>query len=320
MKPKISVIIPVYKAEKYISKCLHSLFNQSLTETEFIFVDDSSPDNSVAIIKETLNLYPHLIPHVHILQHDRNCGVSKSRQDGLQLAAGEYVIHCDPDDWIDTNFLEELYTRAIHDNADVVFCDFSYDNANYSKRISQKPKNFNSNSILCHLFINLHGSTWNKLIRTSKIKELDLEFDPRFNFCEDLLFNVKLFLNPLRISYTDKTQYHYNYSINPNSVVRKYSKESYEKDKELGLEIQKLIKNTPASTIGSNYMSFLIAWRSFIGNCFTNQEYKDNILPYWRGILRSYSSLSQKFLLLGSVLGFYRSLYHLYNKIKSYKK
>lgn len=122
LRPKVSVIIPVYNVEKYIEKCAESLFNQSLIELEFIFVDDCSQDRSLLLLT-VLDKYPYRKKQVKILVHENNLGVSQSRQDGLDIATGEYIIHCDPDDWVATNMYETMYMQAKKHSADIVFCN-----------------------------------------------------------------------------------------------------------------------------------------------------------------------------------------------------
>ena len=122
--PKISVIIPVYKAEPYIERCVRSLFSQTLDDLEYIFIDDCTPDNSISVLKAVLDEYPNRRDQVKIVNHQHNQGVSQSRQDGFDATTGEYVIHCDPDDWIEPEMYELLYDKAKSGNFDIVGCDF----------------------------------------------------------------------------------------------------------------------------------------------------------------------------------------------------
>ena len=134
-KPKLSVIIPVYKAEKFIERCCVSLFEQTLDNIEYIFVDDCSPDNSVNKIREIVARYPEREPMVKILSHSPNRGVSFSRQQGLEAATGEFVIHCDSDDWVDQDMYESAYKAAIDNDADVVRMGYITE---YSVRVGKR--------------------------------------------------------------------------------------------------------------------------------------------------------------------------------------
>lgn len=117
--PKISIIVPVYKAEPYLHRCVDSILAQTFTEWELILVDDGSPDQSGKICDE----YAKKDQRVKVI-HKVNGGVSSARQKGLDEARGEYTIHADPDDWAEPNMLEELYNEASKKEADMVMCDF----------------------------------------------------------------------------------------------------------------------------------------------------------------------------------------------------
>lgn len=114
--PKISVIIPVYNAEKYLQRCLDSVCKQSLKEIEIICIDDCSSDNSLEILKKYSKNYKNLI----VLHLEKNGGESAARNAGLALAQGEYLAFVDNDDELDLNFLEKLYQKARAENADIV--------------------------------------------------------------------------------------------------------------------------------------------------------------------------------------------------------
>ena len=125
-RPKVSVIIPVYNVEKYIERCARSLFGQTLDDIEYIFIDDCSTDNSIFIMQNILEEYPKRKNSVKIIRHSVNKGVGQTRQDGIDVASGQYLIHCDPDDWVDASIYQKLYSEAILKSAEMVICDFFY--------------------------------------------------------------------------------------------------------------------------------------------------------------------------------------------------
>ena len=120
--PIIRIIIPVYKAEGHLHRCVDSILAQSFTDFELLLVDDGSPDGSGKICDE----YAAKDSRVKVL-HKQNGGVSSARQTGIENAAGEYTIHADPDDWIEPTMLEELYNKATEEDADMVMCDYFFD-------------------------------------------------------------------------------------------------------------------------------------------------------------------------------------------------
>ena len=132
MQPKVSVIVPVYKAEKYLQRCVDSLLAQTFTDFELLLIDDGSPDRSGEICDE----YAAADSRVRVF-HKVNGGVSSARQCGMDNATGEYTIHADPDDWVEPIMLKELYVKAKEENADMVFCNYYWDKGCYSKVIRQ---------------------------------------------------------------------------------------------------------------------------------------------------------------------------------------
>ena len=131
---KVSVCIPVYGVEKYIERCARSLFEQTMAEgIEFIFVNDCTKDRSIEILEQVLSEYPQRKEQVKIIHHKKNGGLVAARNTGLKHATGDYIIHCDSDDWVDLNMYEAMYNKAIETNADMVYSDF-YINTPYREK------------------------------------------------------------------------------------------------------------------------------------------------------------------------------------------
>lgn len=118
MAPKISIIVPVYNVEKYLSTCLDSLINQTLKDIEIICINDGSTDNSLNILNE----YVKKDERIKIISQE-NQGLSMARNNGLKEAKGEYISFIDSDDWIDTKMYEKMYQQATEDNAEIVVCN-----------------------------------------------------------------------------------------------------------------------------------------------------------------------------------------------------
>ena len=121
--PKVSVLVAFYNVEKYFERCLDSLFNQSLKEIEFIFIDDGSTDKSFNILTEKLKEYPERKTLAKIIRHETNQGITKTRSEGLNLATGKYFTICDGDDWVDHDMYETLFNLGENENADLVGCN-----------------------------------------------------------------------------------------------------------------------------------------------------------------------------------------------------
>lgn len=118
---KVSIIVPVYKAEPYIRKCIDSILSQTFTNFELLLIDDGSPDNCGKICDE----YAELDARVHVF-HKENCGVSAARNLGLDHAKGDYVCFIDSDDWIDPDMLETLIGWEQKKQTDLLFFGLKY--------------------------------------------------------------------------------------------------------------------------------------------------------------------------------------------------
>ena len=116
--PKISVIIPVYNVEPYLRRCMDSVCNQTLEDIEIICINDSSTDNSLAILRE----YEQKDKRIKVIDLEQNSGAAVARNKGLDVATGEYLGFVDPDDEIVLNYYEELYKKAKEEDADIVKC------------------------------------------------------------------------------------------------------------------------------------------------------------------------------------------------------
>ena len=214
IKPKISIIVPVYKAEKYLHRCVDSILAQTFTDFELLLIDDGSPDSSGEICDQ----YAVSDQRVRVF-HKPNGGVSSARQCGLDNSQGEYTIHADPDDWVEPDMLQELYAEANRTNADMVICDYIAVYKNKTTIVTQKPLLLDSDSVLNGLFQYLHGSCWNKLVRRNCFSKWNIKFPVGLNYCEDQFVNACLLLHPLKIAYVNKALYHYDQYTNHNSIV-----------------------------------------------------------------------------------------------------
>ena len=207
----ISIIIPIYNAEKYLSKCLDSIIAQTYTKLEAILIDDGSPDNCGKICDR----YAANDNRFKVI-HQLNGGVSVARQTGLDNATGDYIIHCDPDDWIEPTMLEEVLNHAINNNADMVISDYIIEKdgkTEYSKQ--NLPENPDAKDVISRIINEqLHGSLCNKLVRRECCHGLAF-YPTNVYLAEDELFNIRLLAKDIKVTYLPKAFYHYkmdNYS------------------------------------------------------------------------------------------------------------
>lgn len=177
-KVKLSVIIPCYNVENYISKCMDSLVNQTLSDIEIIAVNDGSKDKTLKILKSYEKKHKNII-----VIDKKNAGVSAARNDALKIAKGEYIGFLDSDDWVDKTMFQKMYEKATTENLDIVACDT---NAVYPTENRVIKSNVSENSNPKELMLNAYAVIWNKIYKRELIK--DIKFNENMTFCEDVLF------------------------------------------------------------------------------------------------------------------------------------
>lgn len=209
---KVSILVPLYKVEDYIVRCARSLFEQNYESCEFIFVDDCSPDESVARLERILtDEYSHLIPRTRIIRHSRNRGVAEARNTALDCATGDFILFIDSDDWCDASLVSTLVRRQKENDADIVASDFYSESKRRSKYIHTHWVGGREGSIRIVLAQNfaLPNRVWSLLIRSEMIHRNGIRFEGSVNYGEDSLFLVQLLYFAREIGHVDKALYHY---------------------------------------------------------------------------------------------------------------
>ena len=254
---KVSVIVAVYNVAPFLDKCMTSLKNQTLRDFEVILVDDGSTDKSGRIC----DAYAHEDSRFKVF-HQANGGVASARELGVEKASGEYLIHVDPDDWIEDDMLEELYGCAISETADVVICDFYIDTLpatmEYSK---QQPRDLKHSTILTqYLDSSLHGSCCNKLVKRSVWNALDIHF-PLIKLCEDMWVNAKLAMNDISFSYLNNAFYHYVRIDRVGSVTRGGNVQAGINAYEANVCFRNLLQDTD---YWETYVKYSMPWMAYL--------------------------------------------------------
>lgn len=221
MEYMVSVIIPIYKVEKFIGRCVKSLMEQTLQDVEYIFVDDASPDGSIAVLRNVLADYPERSNYVKILTHAENKGLPAARNTGLSVARGEYIFHCDSDDFVEQDMLEQLYHKAIETDADIVWCDWYLTFENSERYMKQPAYGTPLEALKAMLGGAMKYNVWNKLIRKSLYVENKIEFSAGYGMGEDMTIML-LFAYAKKIAYLPHAFYHY-VKLNTNAFSQTYS-------------------------------------------------------------------------------------------------
>lgn len=217
--PKISVIVPIFGVEKYIERCVRSLFEQTLDNIEFIFVDDCTPDRSVDILKVLIEEYhTRFMEMNHVVRIEKmptNSGLPAVRRYGVSISTGNYIIHCDSDDWVDETMYKKLYDRAVIDDSDVVVCDYFKSDEITNHVITENVSTLKEGYIIDVLTRKSSSSLWNKLVKR-KLYSKDIIF-PKNNMGEDGALLVQILWYAKKISYVKDALYYYFF--NPSSIT-----------------------------------------------------------------------------------------------------
>lgn len=221
--PKVSVIIPVYNVENYIERCARSLFEQTLDDIEYIFVDDCTPDNSIDIIKSILQEFPNRQAQVTFVKHKKNEGLPAARNSGLEVATGDYIAHCDSDDWVDNNMYKILYDEAMVSRSDLVYSDLFLVFKDSMVKYESIKYTSNKVDLLCGYI----GSQWtslvNILVHKSIYKNNNLKAPEHICYCEDFWLSVRLFYYAQRITKVNEGFYFYD-QTNVTSILHNVKK------------------------------------------------------------------------------------------------
>lgn len=205
---KVSVIVPIYGVEKYIERCARSLFEQTLDDIEYLFIDDCTPDKSIEILKSVLDRYPHRKEQVSIHRMEKNSGQARVREWGMKNATGDYIIHCDSDDWVESTMYEDLYKIAIKEDADVVKCQFD---RVYSDKHVIADGSYNGvirkDNAISMLLRGLDmSSTCDKLVKRAILEKIKY---PKNNMWEDLYLVLQMLSYSNKVYSVPNVYYHY---------------------------------------------------------------------------------------------------------------
>lgn len=248
--PKVSIVVPVYKVEKYIDRCIHSLVNQTLDDLEIILVDDGSPDNCPQIcdnwVKKDLRIK---------VIHKENGGLSSARNAGLRIAHGEYIGFVDSDDDVELDMYEKMYHQAKIYNVDFVMCDYQRilnGNEKYIKTLDIDEGFYSKERIIHDIYPQLimkssieYGpllSVWHCLYRLDFLCNHHLEFDEEVKWSEDNIFSA--FVGYYAESfYYMKGEGLYHYYQNEGSITTSYRKNSWSIYKTMNIHLHQFFDN-----------------------------------------------------------------------------
>lgn len=218
---KVSVIVPIYKVERFISRCAESLLAQTLPEVEFIFVNDATPDSSIAVLEETIASFPSRAGMCRVVEHEVNKGLPSARNTGLNVASGEYVFHCDSDDFVEPTMLEDMYKAATDNSADIVWCDWYLSFEKKERYMTQPGCQTPHEALRCMLSGAMKFNVWNKLVKRDLYERWSVRFPDGYGMGEDMTM-MMLFAQSKNVFHLPKAYYHY-VKLNNNAFSQTYS-------------------------------------------------------------------------------------------------
>lgn len=205
---KISIIVPVYNASRFLLKCLDSLVNQTFKDIEIILIDDASTDSSSIIMEE----YEKKYSMIRCIYLEKNIGQGEARNKGIEIAQGKYIMFVDSDDWIDTTMCEKLYDKALEEDYDIVGCDYYRVNESdeeekrYSLYFKQQEGRLDKSKRASLLF--MFSIPWCKLIKKDMLVTNRLYFPPRIKY-EDFAVVPLYFMYAKNMGIVDEALYSY---------------------------------------------------------------------------------------------------------------
>ena len=217
--PLVSILVPVYNVEVYIERCARSVFEQTYTNVEFVFVDDGSTDSSITILKKVIVEYPCHKGKTILIQHQRNRGLAVTRNTAVDACHGDYILHIDSDDWIESNAVELLVKRQQETNADIVYTSGYYRHGKETKEVNLRCWSTDKESLLTS-FLQDKATIciWSKLIKRNLYIYNDITCDECGSYYEDFQTLSRLIYYSKKIACLDSFIYHYN-RLNPSSIV-----------------------------------------------------------------------------------------------------
>lgn len=230
----VSIIIPCYNVEKYLPRCLDSLVNQTLDDLEIICVNDGSPDNCLAILRDYEQRYLDTI----VVIDKENEGVWRGRLDAIAIARGEYIGFVDSDDYVEPDFAEKLYTAAKENDADISVCGFRRVDVDTGKTLSTEMTEERAPFFVelePQRLLELNGAPWNKFFRAEILKNIhDFENPPRI--FDDMMLHLLTYPKVRKVAFTPHALV--NYIIRNDSIMTTIDKSKIESTYEAMLEVK----------------------------------------------------------------------------------
>lgn len=242
---KVSLLVPIYGVEKYIERCAVSLFEQTYANLEYIFVNDCTRDNSIKVLNNVIERYPQRREQIRLIQHDCNRGLAAARNTAVDAASGDFIMHVDSDDWLETQAVKKCVEKQSENDADIVTMDAKvwwpkkkeYYRTPHTTNPIELMTAILSKKAVCNI--------WGRLIRKSLYTDNKIRVIEGINFSEDLQIIPQLLYFSRNINYCSDNLYNYE-SRNICSYTSNFSeKKDSQNQKTAEILIDFYKKNAP---------------------------------------------------------------------------
>ena len=216
---KVSILVPFYKVERYVGRCVESLFTQTYQNIEYVLVNDCTPDRSMEVVNEYIDKY-NVASKCKMIVHEQNMGISASRNDCLDNMTGDYFLFIDSDDYIDSDMVELLVKAALKENADIAGCGYIEEYADHSVEHPQNYTNNHDEMLKAITLLTIKGVMWKLLVMSTIVTthRNEVRFIPDRNMVDDYLFCCQIFYYAQRFASVDRCMYHW-IQYNPNNYT-----------------------------------------------------------------------------------------------------
>ncbi len=294
MLDKVSVIVPVFQVELFLEKCIKSIIQQSYRNIEVILVDDGSTDNSPMICDE----FAQQDDRIRVV-HQKNGGVSSARNAGIDLMQGDCCCFIDGDDYLDESYISSMLHTMQEKSVDMVCCGCWRENLNGDilwERKTDITQSFDQKGSILELFTptSFVGWPWNKLFKTSIIKEYNIRFNENIKYCEDEIFVLTYLLHSKNTCYVKEQLYHYMEN-NMSANMKIYTEKKFDircLDRQKADEISASL----VSSLNDKEIENVVKARAFTSNMATlskmfmaySDEYYNELLLLRKNLRRCY--------------------------------
>lgn len=292
--PLISVVVPIYKVEAFLARCIESIISQTYRNIEIILVDDGSPDNCSHICDEYKNKDNRII-----VIHQANCGLSGARNNGIALAKGEFITFIDSDDYVHPNYIEQLYLTLSKSNKKISACSYTHNAGTFTETLTPEYKSYSASEAIKEILTegDFQPSAWGKLYAIDLFQSIVFPLGKLF---EDYYTAPRLYHLAGGLAYVNAKLYFYN--NNDDSITKSAFNYKQMQYFEMASDVNEFIKENYSSLVchaRNRDVNVAIAYyKKMAKDHYTNAEHINEVVEVIRsnysGFMKSYYPKAKK--------------------------